>query len=54
MSAYLLIIALEAIVLLAVWRWDERVRRAERDRRRHLRRSQADFGGTSATPSSPA
>lgn len=40
MSAYLLIMAIESVVLLAVWRWDERARRAELDRRRRLRRAQ--------------
>lgn len=42
MSAYLMIILIEAVVLLAVWRWDERARRAERDRRRQQRRAQAN------------
>ena len=42
MSAYILILAVEAVVLLAVWRWDERARRAELDRRRHLRLAQKE------------
>jgi hypothetical protein len=37
MSGYLVIFAIGAVVLLAVWRWDERTRRAELDRRRRFR-----------------
>jgi hypothetical protein len=37
MSGYLVILAIGAVVLLAVWRWDERTRRAELDRRRRFR-----------------
>jgi hypothetical protein len=37
MSTYFLIMAIGAVVLLAVWRWDERTRRAQLDRRRRLR-----------------
>jgi hypothetical protein len=37
MSAYFVIMAIGAVVILAVWRWDERARRAELDRRRRLR-----------------
>jgi hypothetical protein len=50
-------VAIEAVILLAVWQWDERARRAELHRRR-LRlmqtRSQSDSAGTPfpAPPSS--
>jgi hypothetical protein len=37
MVAYLLIMAITALVLAGVWQWDERARRAELRRRRHLR-----------------
>ena len=37
MSGYLVILAIGAVVVLAVWRWDERTRRAELDRRRRFR-----------------
>jgi hypothetical protein len=37
MAAYLLIMAIAALVLVAVWQWDERARRAELRRRRHIR-----------------
>jgi hypothetical protein len=37
MSIYLLIAAIEILILLAVWRWDERARRAELHERRRLR-----------------
>jgi hypothetical protein len=40
MSAYFLIILIATVVLLAVWRWDERARRAELDRRRRFRLTQ--------------
>ena len=57
MPESLLILAIEGFVLLALWRWDERTRRAERQRR-HLEflrsRSagqQDDRAPTSATTS---
>ena len=37
MFDYLLIAAIGAVVLFAVWRWDARAHRAELDRRRRLR-----------------
>jgi hypothetical protein len=48
MSVYLLIIAIETVVLLAVWQWDERARRAELQRRR-LRLVQTNSPHDSAT-----
>jgi hypothetical protein len=53
MSAYFLIMAIGAVVLLAVWRWDERARRAELDRRRRLRLKQTSSPHDNAATPSP-
>ena len=42
MSGYLVIFAIGAVVLLAVWRWDEHTRRAELDRQRRFRAPEDD------------
>jgi hypothetical protein len=52
MSAYLLIMAIEAVILLAVWQWDERARRAELQRRR-FQLMQANSPADTATRLSP-
>ena len=49
MFDYLLIMAIGAVVLLAVWRWDERAHRAELDRRRRLRLMQTSSPHDGAT-----
>ena len=58
MSAYLLIMPILAVVLLVVWQWDERARRAELDRRRQLWRTQMtmsqDNAATTPSPMPPS
>ena len=53
MDAYFLIVALAALVLLVVWRWDERARRAELDRRRRFRLNQTSPHPGGTTSSAP-
>jgi hypothetical protein len=54
MSTYLLIMAIGAVVVLAVWRWDERAYRAELDRKRRFRLIQTSGGGTTPSRTLPA
>jgi hypothetical protein len=58
MSGYLVIGAIEAVILLAVWRWDQRARRAELHRRRHLwlkqTSSRQDDSAATPVPALPA
>jgi hypothetical protein len=51
MSAFLFIVAIEAVILLAVWQWDERARRAELQRRRlRLMQTRSQQSDSAATP----
>jgi hypothetical protein len=51
MSAFLFIVAIEAVILLAVWQWDERARRAELHRRRlQLMQTRSQQSTSAAAP----
>jgi len=51
---YLLIMAIAALVLVAVWQWDDRARRAALRRRRRARLSGTSDLPERATTSSPS
>jgi hypothetical protein len=54
MSTYLLIMAIGAVVVLVLWRWDERAHRAELDRKRRFRLTQTSSGEPTPSRSIPA